>query len=159
MKKAAFAEVEKQQSTELSELLRRLSAIEQRLEKLDPPKQTLEPYPVLSQVYSVQDLEGRNPFTVIGYLGRRILVRLSPGEPARSLPLESVRRLEECPRAQPTPSQLFAGVKCPKARAEMEGRRQAKIDAITRPFAPPIPHQERYGKTGTFTGGRLVYDE
>ena len=157
--KKALGEVISQPTT--GELEARIAKLEALVEQHHPtPKlETLQPYPVGTEVYSLQDLEGRNPFTVVGYLGRRILVRLSPGEPERSLPIGSVRPLKECPRAQPSPSQAFAGISDPKAREFFEGRRKAQIDAATKPFTPPIPHQERYGKTGTFVGGRLVYDD
>jgi hypothetical protein len=165
--KKAVAEVDsRQQLTELGELVERLveqvAAMTVRIEKLDPtPKrEKLEPWPVDSNVYSVSDLEGRYPLVVRGYDRHgRVLVTFLPGEPERSLPIESVRPIEECSRAQPSPDQAFANVKCPKARAFMVGRRNAQIEAATRPSAPFIPEQVRYGRTGTFTGGRAVYDE
>lgn len=167
MKKLALAEVIDQPATgelvaRISALEARNAALEARLEKLDPtPKrEKLEPYPVGSSVYSISDLEGRHPLVVRGYDRHgHVLVTVLPGEPERELPLESVRPLEQCPRAQPNPSQKFANIADKKAREFLQGREEARIAAITAPFVPPIPKQERYGRTGTFTGGRMVYDE
>jgi hypothetical protein len=143
--KKALAEVDMLQL--ISELQTRQAAMEARLEKLDPtPRlETREPYPVGSSVYSITDLEARHPLTVRGYdRPGRILVLMSAGEPERSLPLESVRPLEQCPRATPTPGQIYAHLD-DKTREYMEGRRTAEIEAKTKPFTPPIPHQQRYG--------------
>jgi hypothetical protein len=124
----------------------RQAAIEARLEMLDPtPKlETLQPYLVGTQVYSVADLEGRHPLIVRGYdRPGFVLLTVLPSEPDRSLPLQSVRPLEQCPRAQSTPAQRFARMD-PKTRAFYEGRETARVAAITAPFVPPIPEQKRY---------------
>jgi hypothetical protein len=97
--------------------------------------------------------------TVVGYRAGRIVVKVLPGEPERELHIQSVVPLERCSRAAPTPSQLFSNIADPKARAWFQGREKARVEAITKPFVPPILEQVRYGRTGTFTGGHVVYDE
>ena len=143
--KKVLAEVINQPT--ISELETRISVLEARLEKLDPtPKrETLQPYPIGSQVYSVADLEGRHPLVVRGYdRPGCVLVTVLPGEPERSLPIKSVRPLQECPRAQPSPGEAFANMADPKAREFLEGRQKAQIEAATKPFTAPIPEQRRY---------------
>jgi hypothetical protein len=159
MKKAALIE---QPNT--SELEARIAALELRLEKLDPtPKrEKLQPYPIGSSVYSISDLEGRNPFPVVGYEAGRILVVVSPGDAPRSLPIESVIPWEKCSHADPDTERAYEAMYArmdPKAREFQKSRRKAQLEAATRPSAPFIPSQDRYGRTGTFTGGRIVYDE
>jgi hypothetical protein len=156
-----LAEVGSQEQV-LSDLVARVDEMGKRIERIDPtPKlETLQPYPVGTQVYSVADLEGRYPLLVRGYdRPGHVLVTVLPGEPERSLPLESVRTLAQCPRATPAPGEAFANITDAKARAFFEGRRKAQIAAATKPFTPPIAAQERYGRTGTLSGGRMVYDE
>jgi hypothetical protein len=156
--KKVLAEVIDQPTT--GELQTRISVLEARIEKLDPsPKiETLEPYLVGSNVYSISDLEGRYPLAVVGYdrgTGR-ILVLVSPDDAGpRSLPLESVRPLEQCPRAQPTPSQKYEHIADQKLRAELEFREAARFAATTRPASssPPIRAQERYGPTREWGSG------
>lgn len=150
--KKAIAEVDMQQlvselQTRLAASETRQAAIEARLEKFDPtPKlETLQPYPVGSNVYSISDLEGRHPLVVRGYDRHgHVLVTVLPGDPDRSLPIESVRPLEGCPHAQPSPSQKFANIADKKAREFLQGREEARIAAITAPFVPPVQTQKRY---------------
>jgi hypothetical protein len=139
--KKAVVEVDKQQLT--SELETRIAALEARIEKLDPTPslKTREPYPVGSQVYSVQDLEGRHPATVVGYRSGQIIVAFSPDEPERQLQIASVRPLEECPRAEGPPSYAHLDE---KTREYMRGRRAAELAARTTRVAPPPPKQRRY---------------
>lgn len=131
----------------IDELETRISALEARLEKLDPsPKiETLQPHPIGASVYSVSDLEARYPIQVVGYdRAGHILVLTNPDDPCpRSLPLASVRTLEECPNAAPTPSQAFAKLDR-KAREFYEGRRAAQIAAKVAPPPPERPKQRRY---------------
>jgi hypothetical protein len=150
MKKAfALAGVIDNRQQLTPELETRLAAIEARIEKFDPtPKlETLQPYPVGSNVYSISDLEGRHPLVVRGYdRPGHILVMVTPNDPERSLPLKSVRPLDKCPRAQPSPSQRFANVADQTTREFLEGREAARIAATTVPFdaPPPLRTQRRY---------------
>jgi hypothetical protein len=164
MKKLAEVRPQLDVTAELAEVKATQVAILARLERLDPTprRETLEPYPVGSNVYSVADAEGRHPFKVLGYRGGRISLITSPGEPARELPIESVIPWEKCSRADPDTERAYEAMYArmdPKAREFQKARRKAQLEAATRPSAPFIPQQERYGKTGTFVGGRLVYDE
>jgi hypothetical protein len=145
MKKAALAEVIDQPTSELET---RVSALEARIEKLDPtPKlETLEPYPVLGNVYSVADLYARNPFVVRGYRNGRILVSCSPGEPERELPIESVIPFSKCRNAETDSEQAHADMYAkmdPRTREFYEGRRNAEIAALKRNELPPWPRPTR----------------
>jgi hypothetical protein len=145
--KKALAEVIDQPTT--GELETRISALEARLEKLDPtPKlETLEPYPVGSNVYSVCDMEARNPFVVRGYRNGRILVIVSPGEPERGLPIESVIPFAKCQNGETNSEQAHAdiyGRMDPKTREFYEGRRNAEIAARKNEPAPPPPRQQKW---------------
>lgn len=144
-------EVDKQQLA--SPLEARIAALEARVEKLDPrPRQeVLEPYGINEQVYSVVDLEARNPLRVCGYDHRTgsVLIMLNPGDPAgpRPVSLRSVRRLEQCPRAQPGPDQLASHITDQKTTEFWQGRRRAQTEAKTSPILPPPPpRQRRYGE-------------
>ena len=126
----------------VSDLARRLDEFERRL---NPTPKLLEPHPVGSVVFSIVDVEARNPWTVAGYRSGRILVISSPDEPQRELPIASVVRRQECKLAQPISSQKYAHIAEPKLRAFLEGRDKAQLEAKTKPFTPPIAAQERYG--------------
>lgn len=129
----------------LAERDARISALEARIEKLDPtPKlETLQPYRVGSIVYSIVDLGATNPFTVTGYRAGRILVMGSTDDAERSLSLASVVPLERCPNAAPTPAQAFANLD-PKTREFYEGRRKAEIAAKVTPPPPPPPKRSSW---------------
>jgi hypothetical protein len=164
MKKLVEVRPQLDVAAELAEVKATQVAILARLERLDPtPKlEVREPYLVGSNVYSICDVEARNPLQVVGYRSGRILVIVVPGEPARELPIESVIPWEKCSRADPDTERAYEAMYArmdPKAREFQKGRRKAQLEAATRPFVPPIPAQERYGKTGTFAGGRVIYDE
>lgn len=132
----------------IGDLEARIAKLEALVEQHHPtPRiEMLQPYEIDSLVYSISDLAANYPMRVIGYdLAGRILILTPPDDPCpRSLPLESVRPLKQCPRAQPGPKEAFAGIADDKARAYFSNRRAAQVEAATRPFVAPLPVQRRY---------------
>jgi hypothetical protein len=123
----------------------RLAAVEQRLERIDPrPKiETRQPFRVGDEVFSIVDLEGRNPLRIVGYDENDRVLVLVPGEDwPRALPIQAVRPLSECPRADP--ARALSTIADPAAREFFDGRRRAETEAKTKPFTAPVPQQQRY---------------
>jgi hypothetical protein len=117
----------------------RLKLLEERLAKLDPPKpvSVIQPYEIGETVYSVADLEGDVPLTVVGYDGHRagrVLIAGDGDVQPRSFPLASVHPLEKCRLAASRPSQI----QDPVARAFFEGRNEAR-----KPKPEPVPVQKQ----------------